>query len=374
MKLSLLIKPLTALLLSVSTFVAWADEEQNEPVCGNYFTHEEKTDFVSCFYLGAGLGVSFLEPNTKGSTWNLDDKNDVAIALYGGYQFTRDWFTEVLVADLGKAGLAYNNPLVSIEESISYKVAAAYAGYYLPFDWIEDTRFYVKGGLSYLMRSTSANTVKLDKEKSLLVPALSAGVEWRFANDWTLRGEFNSFSNRTRMADISVAYWFGNGRYRPAPPPPPIPDPVAEEEVVEEILAEVEENQEPTLEQLEARNIAALANETLPALNVDISSTELSQSSLNELDALVTALEAYPDIRIEIRGHTDSTGSVAYNQALSERRAERVYNYLVEHGIDPARLSKVGFGKTQPIADNATEEGRRQNRRIDFRILEKAAQ
>lgn len=374
MKYVILVRSLTLSLLATSAATLFAEEaelEVKEPICGNYFTHQDKTDFVSCFYVGAGLGISLFDPNTRGSTWKQDQTNDVALALYGGYQFTRDWFVEGLYADLGKATLQYNNPLVDIEESISYKVAAAYAGYYLPFDWIADTRFYVKAGISYLMRESSASTLSLDKEKSVLVPAMSVGVEWRFADDWTLRGEFNSFSNRTRMADISIAYWFGNGRYRPEPIAPVVePEPI-EEEIIEEVVAEA--LQEPTLEQLEARNIEALANETLPALNVDISSTELSQSSLNELDALVTALETYPDVRIEIRGHTDSTGSHAFNQKLSERRAERVYNYLVEHGIDASRLRQIGFGENMPIADNDTEEGRRQNRRIDFVILDKEA-
>ena len=200
---------------------------------------------------------------------------------------------------------------------------------------------------------------------NLVAPALAAGVQWRFTDDWTLRGEFNSFSNRTHMADISIAYWFGNSRYRPTATTQTITVAEITEEIVEDVVEEV---LEPTLEDLEARNILALENDQLPAIYVDVDSTELNQLALNELEALVTALNAFPDVKIVIQGHTDNTGSKVYNQKLSERRAKRAYQYLVSQGIDKARLSSVGFGIEQPIADNNTEEGRRQNRRIDFII------
>lgn len=355
-----------ALILPLAGHTAETDSPDNQPVCGKNFTHDEQTRFVSCFYVGGGLGVSLLEPNTKKSAWDVDSKTDISASLYGGYRFTRDWFTEALIADLGEATLQYRNPSVDREESISYRVVAAYAGYYLPLHFIPDTRFYLKGGLSYIMNSTSDSSVRLSKEKSLVAPALSGGVEWQFTDDWMLRGEFNSFSTRTRMANITMAYWFGSSRYRPAPPPPP---PVVVEEEPLDIVMEAPVDEEPTLEELEARNIAALENDQLPAIYVDVDSVELTQTSLNELDALVTALNTFPDVHIEIRGHTDSTGPAAYNQRLSERRAARVYRHLVDKGIDPVRLKTMGFGEDMPVADNDTEEGRAQNRRIDFLII-----
>ena len=71
---------------------------------------------------------------------------------------------------------------------------------------------------------------------------------------------------------------------------------------------------------------------------------------------------------IDINGHTDSTGSQAYNQGLSERRAMSVAGYLNSQGIDPRRVSAVGFGPNQPIASNATPDGRAQNRRVEIQI------
>ncbi len=73
-----------------------------------------------------------------------------------------------------------------------------------------------------------------------------------------------------------------------------------------------------------------------------------------------------PDLRVEIDGHTDSTGTAAYNMALSEKRAEAIKDHLVTRGINPERLTTKGFGFTKPAASNDTKEGRAQNRRVEF--------
>ena len=79
-------------------------------------------------------------------------------------------------------------------------------------------------------------------------------------------------------------------------------------------------------------------------------------------------LKEYKDTTITVSGHTDSQGDAAYNQRLSQDRAGSVAGYLVNRGVASSRVSAVGFGKTQPIADNSTEAGRSQNRRVEVRI------
>lgn len=98
-------------------------------------------------------------------------------------------------------------------------------------------------------------------------------------------------------------------------------------------------------------------------------SYELLDSSLPELETLLELLNNNPSIRIEISGHTDSQGKAEYNQTLSKNRAQSVRNYLIEKGINPDRITSQGYGQTQPIADNNTEEGRKQNRRTEFKII-----
>ncbi len=96
----------------------------------------------------------------------------------------------------------------------------------------------------------------------------------------------------------------------------------------------------------------------------------LLPDSYAELDKLVTTLEKYPRLQIEIAGHTDGVGDPRLNQALSEHRAIVVANYLMRKGIAENRLSAKGYGSSRPLAGNATEAERSQNRRVEFVIKE----
>ncbi|MDO1585167.1 OmpA family protein [Rhizobium oryzicola] len=86
------------------------------------------------------------------------------------------------------------------------------------------------------------------------------------------------------------------------------------------------------------------------------------------LDSVALVLNKFNRTLIDVNGHTDSTGSAAHNQALSERRAASVANYLGSRGVDQRRMSTLGFGATQPVASNATPDGRAQNRRVEVQI------
>lgn len=87
------------------------------------------------------------------------------------------------------------------------------------------------------------------------------------------------------------------------------------------------------------------------------------------LNEVASTLNQYPQSYLDIIGHTDSTGTAEYNQALSERRAASVANYFRSQGVLPQRLAAFGMGETQPVASNATPEGRQANRRVELRII-----
>lgn len=96
--------------------------------------------------------------------------------------------------------------------------------------------------------------------------------------------------------------------------------------------------------------------------------SNLTGDAKSSLDKLVIVLNEYPDTDIELQGHTDSKGSRAYNQSLSERRAKAVSVYLVGEGVRSSRITIKGFGETSPKYDNNTADGRTQNRRAEFLI------
>jgi outer membrane protein OmpA-like peptidoglycan-associated protein len=94
----------------------------------------------------------------------------------------------------------------------------------------------------------------------------------------------------------------------------------------------------------------------------------LSADAKTSLDKLVKVLDSYPETNIEIQGHTDSKGSLDYNQALSERRATAVSGYLQGQGTAGSRLTIKGYGETIPKYENTTDDGRTENRRVEFLI------
>ena len=97
---------------------------------------------------------------------------------------------------------------------------------------------------------------------------------------------------------------------------------------------------------------------------------DLNAEAREMLDRVVSWLSDHPELKVEIGGHTDSRGSDAYNQRLSENRAKSVYDYFVSHGIAASRLSYKGYGESRPIATNETDEGRQRNRRVELQLIQ----
>jgi OOP family OmpA-OmpF porin len=88
------------------------------------------------------------------------------------------------------------------------------------------------------------------------------------------------------------------------------------------------------------------------------------------LDRLIETALRCPTVNIEVAGHTDTDGENAANQALSEKRAQAVVDYLVKAGLPASRFTAIGYGSTQPVATNDSDEGKAQNRRIEFVVKE----
>lgn len=121
------------------------------------------------------------------------------------------------------------------------------------------------------------------------------------------------------------------------PPPPPPPPPPAPKKIVE-----------------------------LHGPNFDFNKATLKPSGKKLVDTAVKAMKDNASMRVSVEGHTDAIGSEAYNQKLSEHRANSVRDYMVSQGVASSRITTVGHGKSKPIANNATEDGRAQNRRVEI--------
>ena len=108
-------------------------------------------------------------------------------------------------------------------------------------------------------------------------------------------------------------------------------------------------------------------------ITFDVDRAEIRPRFFRTLNAVATVLNGFPETSVVVTGHTDSTGSAAHNQRLSERRAMAVVRYLQAQGVNPARLEAVGMGERMPVASNASEQGRARNRRVEIRIRPRRA-
>lgn len=121
---------------------------------------------------------------------------------------------------------------------------------------------------------------------------------------------------------------------------------------------------EPQPEPVPAPLVLSLAADA----NFDFDKSELKPAGKASLDQLVRDMQQVQVNSIDIVGHTDSVGTEAYNQGLSERRAQSAASYLAQQGVSPSIITTSGRGELQPIATNATKEGRAQNRRVDITV------
>ncbi|MFU8820189.1 MAG: OmpA family protein [Gammaproteobacteria bacterium] len=183
--------------------------------------------------------------------------------------------------------------------------------------------------------------------------ALRTELRYRFDGE--------SPSAKDLMLNIGVQIPFGTPYAAPvavaaaAPPPPPPPPPA-----------------EPAPPPPPPAAPVPVAGEIirLEGVTFAFDSDVITADERGTLRDAVETLKRHPTLRVEIAGHTDSRGSAAYNQGLSERRARSVLEYLANAGIDRSRLSARGYGQEDPIADNATDAGRAQNRRVEMRVIE----
>ena len=170
------------------------------------------------------------------------------------------------------------------------------------------------------------------------------------------------------VAQVGIAFQWGAPRPAPvveeppAPPPPPaVPEKCSDGD--NDGVCDMDDKCPGTAAGVKVDKVGCPLEQTLKLL-FDFDKSELRPESITELERLVKFMGDVPFATALVEGHTDSKGSDAYNVALSDRRAKAVFDYLTSRGVDPARLSSVGKGESAPIADNATDEGRQENRRV----------
>ena len=227
---------------------------------------------------------------------------------------------------------------------------------------------------------------------------------------WMVDFNNSSYPNKDQLADtrfgLGLQYAFGKPYVAPPPPPPPVavapppPPPPADSDgdgvidpndkcpntpagvKVDSVGCPLDSDGDgvpdyldkcPTPKGFKVDIEGCIIEQTivLRGVNFEYDKDQLTAEAKGILDAIVPGLSAQPKLTLEIGGHTDSKGTDAYNKSLSQRRANSVKSYLAAKGVAVERLAAVGYGESKPIADNATEAGRADNRRVEFQVLNK---
>ncbi|WP_061007444.1 OmpA family protein [Vibrio sp. CUB2] len=214
------------------------------------------------------------------------------------------------------------------------------------FNWhLNDTwNLFAKIGGAYMISGDEKD----------IVPTGSLGAEYTIDRNWSVRAEYQRYQDISDdVLDDMDANFFGIGvNYKFAAAP------VVAAVVTEEVMEE-----EPVM-------MTKTHKEEYGTGTFEFDSATLTDSVSERLDNFVNFLNEYPQAQVEVTGYTDSSGPAAYNQKLSERRAQAVADYLIAAGIDADRFTVEGMGEENPVADNSTHEGREKNRRVEVVVPE----
>jgi OOP family OmpA-OmpF porin len=187
-------------------------------------------------------------------------------------------------------------------------------------------------------------------------------------------------NNRDYLGMLGFQYSFGAPAPKPvetpppAPEPPPLPPPPPPppgDQDKDGVLDNVDKCPDtPPGVAVDAYGCTRKGSITLEGVTFELNSARLKPESRAVLDNVAADLKKYPRLRIELQGHTDSSGADAYNLKLSQQRADAVRTYLIDQGVSASQLVARGYGESQPIEDNSTEAGRALNRRVVMYVLD----
>lgn len=243
-------------------------------------------------------------------------------------------------------------------QKIKGDTSSLVAQYHFGQAGVDSLRPYVEGGVGHQSRGNVQADGHSGRDQSTQLIA-GTGVKYYFTNNLYARAGVeadyaldNGKWDYSALVGLGVNFGGNAGAAAPAPTPAPAPEPVA---------AEPE---------------APVASVVRVELDVkfDFDKAVVKPNSYGDVKNLADFMKQYPATHVEVAGHTDSVGPDAYNQKLSQRRADAVKQVLVKDGVASNRVTSVGYGESRPVADNATEAGRAVNRRVEAAVEAQAAQ
>ncbi|WED22183.1 OmpA family protein [Vibrio sp. JC009] len=304
-------------------------------------------------YLGGKLGNTWADDACYASSPCDDDS--FGGGIYAGYDFTDMIALEAGYDRLGSLESNFNDNGTSVVIDDTFSAFTLAPKLTLPMDSLD---IFAKLGAAKVDYGSADDLV--------LMGAL--GAEYAFSKNLLGRLEYQRINNiqddfvegmDLDSVFLGLTYKFGS-KAKPAPVIEPKVEPAPEPAPVVEEQAPVVEKPKPEIKRFQEFGTELFDND----------SYKLAQGSEQYFDWIVGVMDKYPQAEVEIIGHTDSVGSEAYNQKLSENRAQAVADYLYTQGVEASRVTVKGMGESQPKATNDTPEGRMANRRVEVIINE----
>lgn len=331
-------------------------------------------DFDNTWYLGAGVGESRFDFDTTAGI-DISDKNDNGYRLFGGYDINRQFSVEAFYADLGTAKLSPSG-------EVDFSTFGANVLWYF---WRNQRNYTMRQGWqAYLQAGVSSmdasSNVAFNPDDGAQFN-YGAALEYGWKNGFAVRAGLDGYDTDTAVASISLLKRFGKRR-AVAEPEAVEPAPVEAAVVAAPVVVKpADGDNDGVIDSADKcpdtkagvpvdADGCEITQVVLEGVNFELNAAELTSTSFAKLDEAVAKLKKYADIRVEVQAHTDNSGEASYNQSLSEKRANTVRDYLISQGIAADRLEAKGYGESSPMADNATREGRAQNRRVELKIIE----
>jgi OOP family OmpA-OmpF porin len=326
-------------------------------------------------YLGAGPGLSYLDPESGHSGFGLDDGRSRGGKLYLGYDIDEKLSIEGYYADLGEAQM-------SPYGTIDYRDRGVNGTYYFyqPHSGREGLSAFARLGIGWMENDTELNYVRENDSHFML----GAGLEYGLGSGFALRAAYEMFDKDAHLLTVSLLKRFGERQAPPPVKPEPAPQPLVVEPAPQPApvvkppsdgdgdgIVDAQDACPDSApgEKVDAAGCKLQEVIQLKGVTFALNSAELVGDSDRLLNDVAATLRRYPEQRVEVAGYTDSQGAEEYNRKLSERRANAVREYLLGQGVAAERLSARGYGEAQPIADNGTAEGRAVNRRVELHLL-----
>ena len=323
-------------------------------------------------YIGAGFGLSELNPQTKQSGFSIANDQDSGWRVSAGWDWNSNITLEGYYSKLGQVALINNSN--SNSATLDYNAVGLHGVYhhfvqgdrYLKNSWA----IFAKAGASKIINSASG--VQYQQTSTLQI-STGLGVEYILANDWSVRADFEAFDQDANMFSVSLVKRFGFSKKRfnrflasISLLPATAASGDSDDDGVQDALDDCPDT--TSGHSVNELGCAFFEGEMAQVM-FESNSINMDDGSELNLDAIARRLIEQTFLRMQVVAHTDSKGSQQYNQNLSERRAKEVRRYLLAKGVKRRQLLILGAGESRPIASNMAAKGRAKNRRVEFKLI-----